>query len=404
VKYFVIYKLKEIIYILVFLIFLLVLISLSKENLYCIKNSTDIFFANILPSLFPFIFFTEFILNTEIINILSKYFGKFISKIFNCNRNSTPAIIIGFLCGFPMGAKTVTTLYSRKKINKKEASILLMFVNNCNPAFLVSTIGVVIFNDLKIGFILLISQYLSSIIYGMLISNNFISSIILKKSKNLNTFVENINILGEFSRKNEEKLKKRNNISFFDNINQSITNTFKTLSMIFGFIILFNLFFNFIKIILEQLNLNYTFINVLSGLFEITSGTINIFNTNIPYIYKICLISFVLSFSGLCILFQIYSIIYKYKFSLKNIIYSKFIQGIFSCILTYILLNIFNIQEKTTTIFRKIENINTHMNISYDEYIHNIKEAYLNSTLIIVAFLCIYMIISILRNKEHLNK
>ena len=54
------------------------------------------------------------------------------------------------------------------------------------------------------------------------------------------------------------------------------------------------------------------------------------------------IISFMLSFSGFSIIFQIYSCIYKIPIKLWHLVKNKLLQGILSGIITYILLNILN--------------------------------------------------------------
>ena len=134
------YKLKNILNIVIFCISLSVLLIFSKDNFENVKKSVSIFISSIIP----FIFFTEFILNTDILGTIQKTCGKFLSKFFNISEKSSPAVITGFLCGFPMGAKTVSKLYEDSEISKYEADKLLLFINNCNPAFILSTIGIFI--------------------------------------------------------------------------------------------------------------------------------------------------------------------------------------------------------------------------------------------------------------------
>ena len=66
-----------------------------------------------------------------------------------------------------MGAKTVSKLYEDSEISKYEADKLLLFINNCNPAFILSTIGIGIFHNIYIGILLATSHYISSILIGI---------------------------------------------------------------------------------------------------------------------------------------------------------------------------------------------------------------------------------------------
>ena len=56
--------------------------------------------------------------------------------------------------------------------------------------------------------------------------------------------------------------------------------------------------------------------------------------------FNICLISFLIGFGGLSVLFQVYSILVNEKISIKTYFYGKLLQGIFSFCLTGILLTI----------------------------------------------------------------
>ena len=54
---------------------------------------------------------------------------------------------------------------------------------------------------------------------------------------------------------------------------------------------------------------------------------------------NICIISFLIGFGGLSVLFQVYSIIAKENISIKPYFYGKFLQGIISFFLTLFLIN-----------------------------------------------------------------
>ena len=113
--------------------------------------------------------------------------------------------------------------------------------------------------------------------------------------------------------------------------------------MIFGFIIVFNLLFSIIDLGLYYLKVNPNLRIFLSGIMEMTSGSKNIIYSNLDKDFRICLVSFTLGFSGICIIAQILSTISKHNFSTLSIVKSKLAHGILSFIVTYILLNVKNI-------------------------------------------------------------
>ena len=308
----------------IFILFacLFCIFTFQKSNYISIRNTIGIFLDSVTPSLFPFILFTNILILSGISKSITKYFKKYGNLIY--------VSIIGFFCGYPMGAKATYSLYSEGKITKKQATFLMSFANNCNPIFILSTIGICILDNIYIGLILLISHYLAAIIICIF---NFTHNDIIHEN------IENSNI---FPKKEDKNLHK----SSFEILDMSIKSTFITLGNILAFIIIFNLCFSIIEIILIKLNVSKDIIYSLSGLFEITNGTRLIYlNTNFIFPFTISLISFMLSFSGFSIIFQVYSCIYKAKIKLWYIVKNKLVQGIISSVITYFLMSFNNIQN-----------------------------------------------------------
>jgi hypothetical protein len=278
-------------------------------------------------------------------------------------------------------------LYTQGKISKKDADILFSFVNNSNPAFIICTIGVLAFNNVTIGIILAVSHYLSSIIIGFVYSRYYtknFNNIIHENDLNLNS---NLEILNRSS-------KKENNI--VEVLKKCILNSFLTLAIIFGFIVIFNLAFDILSVALGFIKLPQYISTILSSIFEITRGSYDVANLNLGYVNIIVIESLVLGFSGLCILFQVISTIDNLNIRPKKIIMFGIIHGIISAIITYILLrytNMLNIDN--ISIYNSID-----QTITVEEFRNNILMSYLYSIGYIVIVLCAYMIYKTIEKKK----
>lgn len=128
----------------------------------------------------------------------------------------------------------------------------------------------------------------------------------------------------------------------FDVIYSSILKTFKTLGIILGFMAISTYVYNFI---ISLLNVNAITKSCMLCIMEISSGLKNLININIGFESTLCIVSFFLGFSSLSIIFQIFSCVYLNKFKLTNLLEGKLLHGIFSCIITYILINIPRVYE-----------------------------------------------------------
>lgn len=311
------------------IILLIFLFVFQKNNLNTTTSTINIFLSSILPSLFPFILFSNLLIYLNIIPFILSFCGKF--------RYLACCILTGFLCGYPMGAKITYSYYLDNKITLKELYFLMSFINNCNPIFILSTIGICVLNNFKFGLVLCISHYLSSIVIGIYnFTHNNIIHEISKKS----------NILSN----NKDKILHK---SLFDIISSSIASTYVVLGNIFAYILISNLLYSNLSEILYLFKVNRNVLYLLSGFFESIGGIKTVY-ANIHISEKVILpiISFYLGFSGISIIFQIYSCIYKSDISIYKIFKYKLIQGCLSMALTYCLLN-----------FNNITNINFSFNI-----------------------------------------
>lgn len=64
-----------------------------------------LWFHTVFPTLFPFLIITNLLMSTNCIRLIARLFGPLLNKIFRVSPNGSFAIIAGFLCGYPMGAK-----------------------------------------------------------------------------------------------------------------------------------------------------------------------------------------------------------------------------------------------------------------------------------------------------------
>ncbi len=317
-------KLSKFLFIIIIIFFLF---FFYKSNYNVVLSVTNMFLSSILPSLYPFILFSNILVLSNTLNVFKPILKKY--------TNIAICIVIGFLCGYPMGAKTTYKYLCENKITYTQAKFLMSFINNSNPIFILSTVGICVLNNLNLALILCASHYLSAIVIALfsITHNNIIHE---SKEKS-----------NEFSKISYKVLHK----NFFDILDESIRNSFIVLGNIFAFTIIFNLIFSIVEDILIRLNASMNIIYFISGLFEVTNGIKMIsLNSNLSLNAQMLIISFLLGFSGLSIIFQIYSSVYHSKISILYIIKYKLLQGMLSGVITTLLMGIINHTSKVIDI------------------------------------------------------
>jgi hypothetical protein len=124
-----------------FCVFAIVLIiafpSLITES---VKSGITLCLYTLIPALLPFLLIVNSMQKYNLCSYLSYITKPFLKIPFKLSDNGCFAVIIGFSCGYPMGAKTISDLYTQQKITLSEASYLITFCNNCSLSFLINYI------------------------------------------------------------------------------------------------------------------------------------------------------------------------------------------------------------------------------------------------------------------------
>ena len=260
--------------------------------------------------------------------------------LFNIRGEGSFAFIMGIISGYPVGAKIAANFREKNICSKEECERLLSFTNNSGPLFIIGTVGITMFGNSTIGFLLLITHILASITVGIIFRFWKHNS----KNKYDNT---NYNL----NSNKDIKLSELGGI-----IGNSISSSINTILLIGGFVVLFsviisilqtshllNVFSSFTNPLLNILNIPYDFsAGIISGFFELTNG-LNIV-CNIPQkklSINIIIASFLLGLGGLSVLLQVWSTISKTDLSIKPYILGKFLHACFSAFYTFLFLQNF---------------------------------------------------------------
>ena len=241
------------------------------------------------------------------------------------------------------GAKIVTNLRKDNVCTKEEAERLLTFTNNSGPLFIIGTVGISLFGNTSIGFLLFITHLLSCLTIGIMFR-------FWKYKSNLECKLNNL------KQKNKKTPPKFSSLGSI--LQSSIMSSVKTMVMIGGFVMLFSVIISIlnntgilgllstaISPILSLLNIPPSFANgILSGIVEVTNGVSIISSVHIKAIsINIIICAFLLGFGGISVLLQVLSITSTSDISIKPYIIGKFMQGCFSALYTFLIIQSFPI-------------------------------------------------------------
>ena len=140
---------------------------LSAEAVEYAREGMRLAVSSVIPSSLPFMVISDFYIcygNPENIRLLRSVFGRLLGLDARC----LSPFICGNIGGFPIGAKMTADLYSLGVIDKDDAQRLVPLSNNPSCAFVIGGVGLGIYKDVRVGFMLLFSVYTATLLCGII--------------------------------------------------------------------------------------------------------------------------------------------------------------------------------------------------------------------------------------------
>lgn len=304
-------------------IFLIIIICILKNSEsafnYAYSGLTQ-WALKMVPTLFPFMMISSIMVYCGADIELGKILTILFKKILLYSNYGLYAVFMGFLCGFPMGAKVVCELYKNNKINKNEAQLLLGFCNNIGPSYFIGIIIPILYNNgIKNIYPFLFGMYGIPMLYGIILSYFFVS-------RNRYDTIQYLNILNKDNSENTLKISAILKKSCFENT--------QSLILLGGYITFTNAF----RIVLNYVPLNGDYKIIASCFIEIISGIQSVNMILIDSNTKIFWIMTALCFGGISCILQTGCFLEDCGLSILNYLKHKFVITIISALYYYLIL------------------------------------------------------------------
>lgn len=234
----------------VILLFIVLLLISSKTALSLATLGLTLWLENMVPTLLPFMILSGILTGLKLQELLCRPLRGCFGRLFHTTPNGAYCIIMGFLCGFPMGAFCVADLYQKGQLSKEDSMRLIPFCNNIGPVYFYS------FAVPMLGLQAPAYQTLPLLTFGMYgipLLYGFLSGAVVKPSPAVPASL----IQGE-----------KNETSLFAVMDEAISHAGKSMLRLCGYMILFNI----LMLPLYALHVNGFYSGILHSVFEISGG------------------------------------------------------------------------------------------------------------------------------------
>ncbi len=132
------FRLYQILITLFFLYLICLLLRYPAQSLEYASTGLLLWFQRMIPTLLPFMILSGIMIRLNLTGRFVRWFHPLFHVLFGTTPNGSYTVFMGFLCGFPMGARIVGELLEARKIQEKEGAYLLAFCNNIGPIYFLS--------------------------------------------------------------------------------------------------------------------------------------------------------------------------------------------------------------------------------------------------------------------------
>ncbi len=247
------------------------------------RQGLSLYATSVLPSLFPFYFFSLLLTYIGSAKAVSAIFQKPVKLLYNAPKESAYVLLLSMLSGYPVGASMTAELYSAGAITSKEAKAIAAFASTSGPIFMLGTVGSAIFNDARVGIIVLCAHYLAALINGLIFRVRNKPNRILRKKQTAAKDGANVTAQSKCVTDDVVIMSRQDTDSI---MSRTIANS--TLSMLYigGYVVLCGMLvdtlslFNLDALIITALGerAGQPIVALIQGLIEMTRGSIDVRN------------------------------------------------------------------------------------------------------------------------------
>ncbi len=254
----------------------------------------------VIPSLFPFCVLALFCFKSGMIGWISRALSPVSRHVFHLSGEQFCVLLMSCLAGYPVGIKLAHTLYTQGKITLEEAQRMGLYCINAGPAFILTAVGEGMFGDRYYGRILLLGNIIATLIIC-----------IIAQAKHKPCITSPTKVAGPLS----------------DAFVESAADASRSMFAICAWVVLFSSVLSIINCGLLPRKICRFFTYTL----EVTTGALAAGN-------NILIIAAILSFCGLCVHCQVYSVAKEAAPPYSKFLAFRALHAAISVLFTYIFL------------------------------------------------------------------
>lgn len=276
------------------------------------STGLNLWLTKMVPTLLPFMILSGIMIRMDLTESFVTLLHPLLHRLYGTSKNGSYTVIMGFLCGFPMGARIVGELYESGRLSREESSKLLYFCNNIGPIYFLSYVVPVL--AIERPLLPFLIMYGIPMLYGLVLFR--VLPLFHRRSTPSHTNLLNAPNISDTAN-TSGTYKKTVRMPLLSAIDTSVISGLIGIAKLGGYMV----FFNLLNIVFAPFhNVNSNLLGLYRCILEITSG-IDYSGHSLYYAILI-----LLPFGGFSCIAQTYSMISRTDLSVRTYVFHKIIQ------------------------------------------------------------------------------
>jgi sporulation integral membrane protein YlbJ len=336
------------------LLIVLLMTIFPTETLHSSLRGLSIWWQVLFPALFPFFVISELLLGIGIVHFFGKLLDPLMRPLFRLPGIGGFVITMGYISGYPVGARLTAQLWEQRLVNRAEGERLVAFTTTSDPIFLIGAVSIGFFQNVALAPVLAAAHYGGGLIIGLLMRFH-------DRHAPSSSAEKNMAIAGEARKRRPsriaEALKAMHDARLLDGrglgrlLQDSVQSALKLMIVVGGLVVFFSVVMEMlthagiVEAMIEALRYLFNAIGLpekladagIYGLFEVTLGARAAGTAGTGLMHQAAIAAWVLSWGGISVHAQIASLLSRTDMRYRPLMLARLLHGFIAMALVYLL-------------------------------------------------------------------
>ncbi|MFF2481788.1 sporulation integral membrane protein YlbJ [Paenibacillus sp. NPDC058071] len=312
----------------------------------------SIWWQVLFPALFPFFVISELLLGFGIVHFFGKLLDPFMRPLFRLPGIGSFVVAMGYVSGYPVGARLTAQLWEQKLVNRAEGERLVAFTTTSDPIFLIGAVSVGFFHNASLAPVLAAAHYGGALVIGFLmryhdrrapISGMLVETSHAAKSRQRSRIGQAIKAMHEARLLDGRSLGKL--------LQDAIQSALRLMIVVGGLVVFFSVVMEMltktglIEALAQALRQLFRTFGLpgrladapIFGLFEVTLGAREAGGDHGALMHQTALAAWILSWGGLSVHAQVISLLSRTDIRYRPLFLSRLAHAFIAMLLVYVL-------------------------------------------------------------------